>query len=69
MSHRSEIGLPDTQPGSSRMPGKLNPVICESVIQVTAHVIGRTLGLKVSFNGCMLPHRVKDDDRQSRKRA
>jgi fumarate hydratase, class II len=35
-----EIGLPDTQPGSSIMPGKVNPVICESVLQVTAHVIG-----------------------------
>jgi fumarate hydratase class II len=35
-----EIGLPDTQPGSSIMPGKVNPVVCESVIQVAAHVIG-----------------------------
>jgi fumarate hydratase, class II len=35
-----EIGLPDTQPGSSIMPGKVNPVICESVLQVAAHVIG-----------------------------
>jgi fumarate hydratase class II len=35
-----EIGLPETQPGSSIMPGKVNPVLCESVIQVAAHVIG-----------------------------
>jgi fumarate hydratase, class II len=35
-----EIRLPDTQPGSSIMPGKVNPVICESVLQVAAHVIG-----------------------------
>jgi fumarate hydratase, class II len=35
-----EISLPDTQPGSSIMPGKVNPVLCESVIQVAAHVIG-----------------------------
>jgi fumarate hydratase class II len=35
-----EIGLPATQPGSSIMPGKVNPVICESVLQVAAHVIG-----------------------------
>jgi fumarate hydratase class II len=35
-----EIGLPDTQPGSSIMPGKINPVMCESVLQVAAHVIG-----------------------------
>ncbi len=36
----AEIRLPDTQPGSSIMPGKVNPVICESVLQVAAHVIG-----------------------------
>jgi fumarate hydratase, class II len=35
-----EIGLPDTQPGSSIMPGKVNPLPCESVIQVAVHVIG-----------------------------
>ena len=35
-----EIGLPDTQPGSSIVPGKVNPVMCESVLQVAAHVIG-----------------------------
>jgi fumarate hydratase class II len=35
-----EIVLPDTQPGSSIMPGKVNPVLCESVLQVAAHVIG-----------------------------
>jgi fumarate hydratase class II len=35
-----EISLPETQPGSSIMPGKVNPVICESVLQVAAHVIG-----------------------------
>ena len=35
-----EIGLPDTQAGSSIMPGKVNPVMCESVLQVAAHVIG-----------------------------
>ncbi len=35
-----EIRLPETQPGSSIMPGKVNPVICESVLQVAAHVQG-----------------------------
>jgi fumarate hydratase, class II len=35
-----EIQLPDTQPGSSIMPGKVNPVLCEAVLQVAAHVIG-----------------------------
>ncbi len=35
-----EIQLPATQPGSSIMPGKVNPVMCESVMQVCAQVIG-----------------------------
>lgn len=35
-----EIILKDTQPGSSIMPGKVNPVIAESLMQVTAQVIG-----------------------------
>jgi fumarate hydratase class II len=35
-----EIELPPTQPGSSIMPAKVNPVICESVMMVAAHVIG-----------------------------
>jgi fumarate hydratase class II len=35
-----ELRLPATQPGSSIMPGKVNPVICEMVIQVGAQVIG-----------------------------
>lgn len=36
----AEISLPSTQPGSSIMPGKVNPVICESTMQVCAQVIG-----------------------------
>ncbi|MGL4594169.1 MAG: class II fumarate hydratase [Thermoguttaceae bacterium] len=35
-----EIRLPDLQPGSSIMPGKVNPVLCESMMQLTARVIG-----------------------------
>ncbi|HVJ80720.1 MAG TPA: class II fumarate hydratase, partial [Planctomycetia bacterium] len=35
-----EISIPATQPGSSIMPGKVNPVICESVLMVVARVIG-----------------------------
>lgn len=35
-----EIALPATQPGSSIMPGKVNPVMSESVMQVCAQVIG-----------------------------
>jgi fumarate hydratase class II len=35
-----EISLPATQPGSSIMPGKVNPVMCESLMQVCARVIG-----------------------------
>jgi fumarate hydratase class II len=44
-----EIKLPATQPGSSIMPGKVNPVMCEMVIQVGAQVIGNDA--VVSFAG------------------
>jgi fumarate hydratase class II len=56
-----EIHLPETQPGSSIMPGKVNPVIPESLIQVCAQVIGNdaaiTLGgLSGSFElNVMMP--------------
>lgn len=36
----SEIKLPETQPGSSIMPGKVNPVMSEALMQVCARVIG-----------------------------
>jgi len=42
-----EITLPALQPGSSIMPGKVNPVICESAIQAAAQVIG---------NDCAITH-------------
>ena len=35
-----EIILPDRQPGSSIMPGKVNPVMCEAMMQVCARVMG-----------------------------
>ena len=35
-----EIQLPPTQPGSSIMPGKVNPVLCESLMMVCAQVFG-----------------------------
>jgi fumarate hydratase class II len=36
----AEIRIPDLQPGSSIMPGKVNPVMCEAVTQVCAQVFG-----------------------------
>ena len=35
-----EVKIPDLQPGSSIMPGKVNPVMCESLMQVAARVMG-----------------------------
>lgn len=35
-----ELSLPAIQPGSSIMPGKVNPVICESAVQVACRVVG-----------------------------
>jgi len=45
----AEIKIPDLQPGSSIMPGKVNPVICEAVCQVCAQVIGNDAA--VAFAG------------------
>jgi fumarate hydratase, class II len=43
-----ELKLPDRQPGSSIMPGKVNPVMCESMMQVTARVLGNDQTLAFS---------------------
>ncbi|WP_198954684.1 class II fumarate hydratase [Kineosporia sp. R_H_3] len=40
MTGLAEIRLPDLQPGSSIMPGKVNPVVPEAVLQVCAQVVG-----------------------------
>ena len=44
-----ELKLPATQPGSSIMPGKVNPVMCEMLIQVGAQVIGNDA--TITFSG------------------
>src|SRR5262249_52360156 len=44
-----EVMLPDRQPGSSIMPGKVNPVMCESMMQVCARVLGNDQ--TVAFSG------------------
>jgi len=43
-----ELHIPDLQPGSSIMPGKVNPVICEAVTQVCAQVIGNDTTVSLS---------------------
>jgi fumarate hydratase class II len=43
-----EVQLPDRQPGSSIMPGKVNPVMCESMIQVAARVMGNDQAVAIS---------------------
>ena len=51
---RSGIGeliLPAVQPGSSIMPGKVNPVICESIIQICAQVIGNDVTITLGGQG------------------
>ena len=46
-----EIILPEVQPGSSIMPGKINPVISESMIQVAAQVIGNDATVALAGQG------------------
>ncbi len=43
-----EVKLPDRQPGSSIMPGKVNPVMCESMMQVCARVMGNDQTIAIS---------------------
>src|SRR5580765_5937438 len=45
----AEIRIPDLQPGSSIMPGKVNPVLCEAVTQVAAQVRGNDAA--IAFSG------------------
>jgi len=44
----AEIELPEVQPGSSIMPGKVNPVIAESVCMVAAQVIGNDATITIA---------------------
>ncbi len=46
-----EITLPEVQPGSSIMPGKVNPVISESVVQVVAQVVGNDAAVVMAGQG------------------
>ena len=46
-----ELTLPEVQPGSSIMPGKVNPVIAESLVQVSAQVLGNDLSVAMASNG------------------
>jgi fumarate hydratase class II len=44
----AEISLPSLQPGSSIMPGKVNPVMCEMMMMVSAQVAGNDLVIAMS---------------------
>ena len=46
-----ELILPSVQPGSSIMPGKTNPVICEAMIQGCAQVIGNDMAITIGGQG------------------
>jgi len=46
-----ELNLPAVQPGSSIMPGKVNPVLCESVIQVACQITGCEAAIAAGATG------------------
>ena len=50
----AEIALPETQPGSSIMPGKVNPVIVESLTMVVARVVGNDATIAFGQTGSFL---------------
>ncbi|MCA1727903.1 MAG: class II fumarate hydratase [Actinobacteria bacterium] len=47
----AEIALPEVQPGSSIMPGKVNPVIAESAMMVAAQVVGNDATIALAGQG------------------
>ncbi len=47
----AELRLPALQPGSSIMPGKVNPIMCESVIQVACQVVGLDAAIVAGATG------------------
>jgi fumarate hydratase class II len=49
-----ELALPETQPGSSIMPGKVNPVIVESLTMAVARVVGNDVTITFSQTGSFL---------------
>ena len=49
-----EIKLPSLQPGSSIMPGKVNPVMPEMMLQVAAHLMGKHLSVTVACENAPL---------------
>jgi fumarate hydratase, class II len=50
----AELSLPETQPGSSIMPGKVNPVIIESLTMVVARVVGNDTTISFGQTGSLL---------------
>jgi len=46
-----EIALPSVQPGSSIMPGKVNPVMCEMLTMVSAQVMGNDVAINIGGQG------------------
>jgi fumarate hydratase, class II len=49
-----ELALPETQPGSSIMPGKVNPVIVESLTMAVARVVGNDATVGFAQTGSLL---------------
>lgn len=64
-----ELSLPENEPGSSIMPGKVNPTQCEAVTMVAAQVMGNQTAVSVAGSygqfevaGLSNAHRIVTDD-------
>ena len=53
----AELILPANEPGSSIMPGKVNPTQCEALTMVAAQVIGNDVSVAFGGSGCYLERR------------
>ena len=64
-----EIALPDLQPGSSIMPGKVNPTQCEALTQVCAHIMGNNAAIGFADTDCVSLWKAVDPDRAALETA
>lgn len=60
-----ELSLPENEPGSSIMPGKVNPTQCEAMTMIAAQVMGNQTTVSVAgasgqFEVCLLPTLSKE---------
>ena len=60
-----ELSLPENEPGSSIMPGKVNPTQCEAMTMVCSQVMGVSIQLLNKKGDCSIKKRERERERES----